>query len=63
MSRRDGDYAMLTGQLLTPEIEDRVAHYVRHTLDRVDALVARGLDPNAIPQLYFGNRPAPVPMR
>ena len=63
VGRKDGDYAMLTGQLLTPEIEDRVAHYVRHTLGRVDALVANGMDPAAIPSLYFGSRPAPVPMQ
>ena len=62
VARRDEGYVMLTGQLLTPEIEGRVRQFVRHVLDRVDRLVAAGVDPGAIPSLYLGGRPELVPI-
>ena len=63
VGRKGDGYVVLTGQLLTGDMEARVAHYVQPTLDRVNTLVARGLDPAAIPSLYIGGRPAPVPVR
>lgn len=63
VGRKSDGYVMLTGQLLTSDIEARVAHYVRNTLDRVNTLVAKGVDPAAIPSLYIGGRPALVPVR
>ena len=63
VGRKGEGYAILTGQLLTPDMEARVVQLVQSTLDRVDTLVARGLDSAVIPSLYFGGRPALVPVR
>ena len=56
-----GGYVILTEHLLTRAVETRVALYVQNTFDRLNAVVAKGIDPKAIPSLYRGGRPVLVP--
>lgn len=63
VGRKGNGYVMLTGQLMTSDIERRVVAYVSNALDRVDTLVAKAIDPAAIPSMYIGARPVLVPVR
>ena len=63
VGRRGDGYVMLTGQLRTTDMEARVVQYVVSALSRVDRLLSEGLDPEDIPSLYIGPRPALVPLR